>query len=64
MKFITSRSEDLDKLRKYIESDISNYNAKRNIDFGALYAELRPIYCSKLILVPMSYTSFWEQEIL
>ena len=34
MKFITSRSEALDKLRKYIESDISNYNAKRNFDFG------------------------------
>ncbi len=34
MKFITSRSEALNKLRKYIESDISNYNAKRNFDFG------------------------------
>ena len=34
MKFITSRSEALDKLRKYIESDISNYNTKRNFDFG------------------------------
>ena len=34
MKFITSRSEALDKLRKYVESDISNYNAKRNFDFG------------------------------
>ena len=34
MKFITSRSEALDKLRKYIESDIVNYNTKRNFDFG------------------------------
>ena len=34
MKFITSRSEALEKLSKYIESDISNYNAKRNFDFG------------------------------
>ena len=35
MLFITSRSEALDKLNKYIESDISNYNTKRNFDFGA-----------------------------
>ena len=34
MQFITSRSEALDKLKKFIESDISNYNAKRNFDFG------------------------------
>ena len=34
MLFITSRSEALDKLNKYIESDISNYNTKRNFDFG------------------------------
>ena len=34
MQFITSRSEALEKLSKYIESDISNYNAKRNFDFG------------------------------
>ncbi len=34
MQFITSRSEALDKLNKFIESDISNYNAKRNFDFG------------------------------
>ncbi len=34
MKFVTSRSEALDKLNKFIESDISNYNAKRNFDFG------------------------------
>ena len=34
MKFISSRSEALDKLKKYVESDISNYNAKRNFDFG------------------------------
>ncbi len=34
MQFITSRSEALGKLNKYIESDISNYNTKRNFDFG------------------------------
>ena len=34
MQFITSRSEALDKLNKYIESDITNYNTKRNFDFG------------------------------
>ena len=34
MQFITSRSEALDKLNKYLESDIANYNTKRNFDFG------------------------------
>ena len=34
MNFATSRSEALDKLNKFIESDISNYNSKRNFDFG------------------------------
>ena len=34
MQFVTSRSEALDKLNKFIESDISNYNSKRNFDFG------------------------------
>ena len=34
MQFVTSRSEALDKLNKFIESDISNYNTKRNFDFG------------------------------
>ena len=34
MQFVTSRSEALDKLNKYIENDISNYNLKRNFDFG------------------------------
>ena len=34
MQFITSRSEALHKLDQYIEKDISNYNAKRNFDFG------------------------------
>ena len=34
MQFITSRSEALDKLNQYIEKNISNYNAKRNFDFG------------------------------
>ena len=33
MQFITSRSEALDKLKKF-RSDISNYNAKRNFDFS------------------------------
>ena len=35
MRFVNSRLEALDKLNKFIESDISNYNAKRNFDFGA-----------------------------
>ena len=30
MQFVISRSEALDKLNKYIENDISNYNSKRN----------------------------------
>ena len=34
MKFVTSRSAALDKLEKYIENNISNYNTKRNFDFG------------------------------
>ena len=34
MQFITSRSEALDKLNQYIEKNISNYNSKRNFDFG------------------------------
>jgi len=34
MQFVTSRSKALDKLNKFIESDISNYNTKRNFDFG------------------------------
>ena len=34
MHFITSRAEALDKLNEYIESDISQYNAKRNFDLG------------------------------
>ena len=34
MQFITSRSQALDKLNEYIENDISNYNTKRNFDFG------------------------------
>ena len=34
MQFVTSRLEALDKLNKFIESDISNYNSKRNFDFG------------------------------
>ena len=34
MQFITSRSEALDKLNRYIDKDISNYNSKRNFDFG------------------------------
>ena len=32
MQFVTSRSEALDKLNKYIENDISNYNLKRNFE--------------------------------
>ncbi len=34
MQFVTSRSEALEKLKKFIEKDISNYNTKRNFDFG------------------------------
>ena len=34
MQFVTSRLEALTKLNKFIESDISNYNSKRNFDFG------------------------------
>ena len=34
MQFVTSRSKALGKLNKFIESDISNYNTKRNFDFG------------------------------
>ncbi len=34
MQFITSRTEALDKLNKYLESDILSYNTKRNFDFG------------------------------
>tara|TARA_B100000963_G_scaffold357678_1_gene380455 strand:+ start:8683 stop:9822 length:1140 start_codon:yes stop_codon:yes gene_type:complete len=34
MNFVSSRSEVLDKLNKFIENDISNYNTKRNFDFG------------------------------
>ncbi len=34
MQFITSRTEALDILNRFIEKDISNYNAKRNFDFG------------------------------
>ena len=34
MQFITSRSEALDKLDQYVEKNISNYNTKRNFDFG------------------------------
>ena len=34
MQFVTSRTEALDKLNKFIDSHISNYNTKRNFDFG------------------------------
>ena len=34
MQFVTSRFEALNKLNKFIESDILNYNSKRNFDFG------------------------------
>ena len=43
MQFVTSRSEALDKLNKYLESDISNYNTKRNFDFGV--ADRRNVSC-------------------
>ena len=43
MQFITSRTEALDKLSKYIERDISNYNTKRNFDFGV--ADRRNVSC-------------------
>ena len=34
MQFVTSRSKALDKLNKFIDNDIVNYNTKRNFDFG------------------------------
>ena len=34
MKFVTSRLEVLDKVNKFIENDLINYNSKRNFDFG------------------------------
>ena len=34
MQFITSRLAALDRLKKFIEGDISNYNSKRNFDYG------------------------------
>ena len=34
MQFITSRLAALDRLNKFIEGDISNYNLKRNFDYG------------------------------
>jgi len=43
MQFITSRSEALNKLNQYLESDISYYNAKRNFDFGV--ADRRNVSC-------------------
>ena len=43
MQFITSRTEALDKLSKYIERDISNYNTKRNFDYGV--ADRRNVSC-------------------
>ena len=34
--------------------------SSRCFDLGALCVELWPIYCSNIILVPMSYISFWK----
>ena len=34
MEFVTSRLEALNKLNKFIENNISDYNKKRNFDFG------------------------------
>ena len=34
MQFTTSRLAALDRLNKFIEGDISNYNSKRNFDYG------------------------------
>ena len=34
MKFETTRKGALDKLDYFIENEISNYNFKRNFDFG------------------------------
>ncbi len=34
MYFVNSRSEVINKLNKFLESDILNYNTKRNFDFG------------------------------
>ena len=43
MQFVTSRSEALDKLKKYIENDISNYNTKRNFVEIALIKKWKEI---------------------
>ena len=43
MEFVTSRSEALDKLNKFIEINIPNYNTKRNFDFGV--ADRRNVSC-------------------
>ena len=34
MHFENSRSGALERLNKFLESDIINYNSKRNFDFG------------------------------
>ena len=37
--------------------------SSRIVDLGALCVELRPFYCSKSILVPMSYSTIWEHSL-
>ena len=53
MQFVTSRLEALDKLNKFLENDITNYNSKRNFDFGVTNRRnvscLSPYICHRLI---------------
>ena len=53
MQFVTSRLEALDKLNKFLENDITNYNSKRNFDFGVTNRQnvscLSPYICHRLI---------------
>ena len=53
MNFKTSREEALEVLKNYVEKEITNYNSKRNFDFGPLNREnvscLSPYITHRLI---------------
>ena len=53
MNFKTSRKEALEVLENYVEKEITNYNSKRNFDFGPLNREnvscLSPYITHRLI---------------
>ena len=53
MNFKTSRKEALEVLENYVEKEISNYNSKRNFDFGPFNREnvscLSPYITHRLI---------------